>query len=372
MWEFIWWETDSDGKRKQRHTVLGSVKDLSRKAAEGKADMIRLSLNTQHYRPALLHFGWVAGDYIKHELDSERSKLAYPTKETYRLCIRRWILDRWQKEHIACIRGTDVEGWLDSLDLAKGSKAKIRNIMSAIYSHAKRQGWTEFNPISTVRQTAQREHVPDVLTPVEARAIAEGLELRELVLAILGLGNGPRVSESLALKWADIDCTNKQMSIRRSIYHQQINENCKTGNSRKTVPLHDLQLTVLLEWRRCTAYNHDSDWIFASPQMEGKQPFWPDRLRRNLQAVVRRLGINKKVGWHTFRHTLSTMVRANKEDISVQTELLRNSVKVALEHYTQAIPEATRTAQARILNTIFGGKSANVTFRYMQHSRTIN
>jgi hypothetical protein len=111
--------------------------------------------------------------------------------------------------------------------------------MSSIYSHAKRQGWTQFNPISTVRQSAQREHVPDVLTPAEARAIADAIGLRELVLAILGMGNGPRVSESLALKWEDLDFAGKQMHIRRSIWHQQINERCKTANSRKTVPLDD-------------------------------------------------------------------------------------------------------------------------------------
>jgi hypothetical protein len=100
-WEFIWWETESTGKRRQRHTLLGSVKDLSKKAAESQADMIRLRLNAEEYTPAILKFGWVAGDYIKHELDSERSKLAYPTKEIYRLYIRRWILDRFAVPYAA-------------------------------------------------------------------------------------------------------------------------------------------------------------------------------------------------------------------------------------------------------------------------------
>ena len=209
-----------------------------------------------------------------------------------------------------------VERWLDSLDLAPATKSKIRNIMSAIYSHSKRQGWTQFNPISTVRQSAQRQHVPDVLTPAEARAIAEALGLRELVLALLGMGNGPRPSESLGLKWDDIDFAKKQMAIKRSVYQQHVNENCKTAKSKKPVPLHDLQIAVLLEWRRVSPFNQPADWVFASPQMKGKQPLWPERFRRNLQAAVRMLGIEKHVGWYTFRHTLSTMLRANGEDIS--------------------------------------------------------
>ena len=211
-----------------------------------------------------------------------------------------------------------------------------------------------------------------MLTPAEALAIAKEIELRELVLAILGIGNGPRVSESLALKWEDLDFAGKQMHIRRSIWHQRINERCKTANSRKTVPLHELQIGILLDWRRASPYNQPGDWVFASPQMQGKQPFWPERLRKNLPALVKRLGINKRVGRHTFRHTLSTLLRANGEDISVQTDLLRNSAKVALEHYTQAIPEAKYAAQARVQEMIFGKDCANGTFRHMAVSPTIN
>ncbi len=124
------------------------------------------------------------------------------------------------------IRGAEVELWLDSLqDFSNGTKAKIRNIMSGIYSHAKRQGWIQFNPISTVRQSAQREHVPDVLTPGEARDIAEALELRELTLLMLGVATGLRISELLALKWSDVDWARMQISVQRSIYHQRINDN---------------------------------------------------------------------------------------------------------------------------------------------------
>jgi integrase len=201
-----------------------------------------------------------------------------------------------------------------------------------------------------------------VLTPAEAKAIAEELGVRELVLAVLAMGNGPRPSESLALKWEDIDFPNKQMTIRRSIWQQRINENCKTAKAKKPVPLHALQIAVLTEWRRVSRYDQDSDWIFASEQMKGKQPLWPERLRRNLQAAVKLLGIKKTVGWYTFRHTLSTMLRANGEDISVQTDLMRNSAKVALEHYTQAIPENKRAAQTRVLDLIFGDNSANGTW----------
>jgi hypothetical protein len=50
---------------------------------------------------------------------------------------------------------------------------------------------------------------------------------------------------------------------------------------------------------------------------------------------------------------------------STQSDLLRNSAKVALEPYTQAIPETKRAAQARVLDLIFGNDSANGTIGTM-------
>lgn len=48
--------------------------------------------------------------------------------------------------------------------------------------------------------------------------------------------------------------------------------------------MHDLQIAVLLECRRVSPYSKEEDWVFASPQMQGRQSFWPERLRKNLQA----------------------------------------------------------------------------------------
>jgi integrase len=65
----------------------------------------------------------------------------------------------------------DVEAWLKTIPLARGSRAKIRNIMSALFSHAMRWEWAQNNPIAKVRQSAKRLRTPDVLTPLEITAL---------------------------------------------------------------------------------------------------------------------------------------------------------------------------------------------------------
>jgi integrase len=115
--------------------------------------------------------------------------------------------------------------------------------------------------------------------------------------------------------------------------------------------------------------------VALSLQMKGKQPYWPDRLRKNLQAVVLKAGINKRVGWHTLRHTLSTLLRANGEDIMVQKELMRHATRPAGRRwikYSQAIPESKREAQTLVMDLIFGKGSANGTFGHIAISQKVN
>ena len=57
--------------------------------------------------------------------------------------------------------------------------------------------------------------------------------------------------------------------------------------------------------------------------------------RYRTQPKARDLGINKKVSWHAFRHTFSTLLKANGEDVKVVQELLRHaSAKMTLDTYS--------------------------------------
>jgi site-specific recombinase XerD len=50
-------------------------------------------------------------------------------------------------------------------------------------------------------------------------------------------------------------------------------------------------------------------------------------MRDYIQPAARKLGINKKISWHTFRHTFSTLLKGNGEDVKVVQELLRHSTQ---------------------------------------------
>jgi integrase len=76
-------------------------------------------------------------------------------------------------------------------------------------------------------------------------------------------------------------------------------------------------------------------------------------MRDHIQPLARRLGINKRIGWHTFRHTFSTLLKSNGEDVKVVQELLRHSTaRMTLDTYTQALSPDKRAAQSRVVGMI--------------------
>jgi len=96
--------------------------------------------------------------------------------------------------------------------------------------------------------------------------------------------------------------------------------------------------------------------VFASPHGGGKMPYWGQPLMRsNIRPIAKKLGITKRIGWHTFRHTYSTLLCSVGADPKVMRELLRHStIRVTLETYTQAVTAAKRAAQSTVVSLIAG------------------
>jgi integrase len=85
--------------------------------------------------------------------------------------------------------------------------------------------------------------------------------------------------------------------------------------------------------------------VFASPQNQGRRPYLAQQImRRRILPVARRLGITKRIGWHTFRHTYSTLLRSTGAELKIMQELLRHStIRVTLDTYTQAVTTEKRS-----------------------------
>lgn len=298
VWVYRWRE-DTPGGRVNRKKILGNVEQLPTKLAALKAAE-PFRTNTLAENTAVP----VTIDHaVKHYTEHELPFKAYSTQRTTTVTLETWVSPRWGEYRLADIRAVDVESWLRGITLANSTKAKIRNVMHALFAHACRYDWMNTNPITHVRQSAKRMKVPDVLEAEELRNLIAALENPARMLVFLTAATGLRISEALGLAWSDVDFRDRAIRLNRSIVHQRIGE-LKTEASQKPVPMDGALAAALTEWREQTWYRQPQDWVFASPKYKGRQPYWPETLLRgSVQPTAKRVGITKKIGWHSFRRT---------------------------------------------------------------------
>jgi integrase len=144
------------------------------------------------------------------------------------------------------------------------------------------------------------------------------------------------------------------MSVIRSIVYGVVGP-CKTESSQKPVPMHPILADALMQWRKRCTYIKPEDWVFASKRYRGRRPYWGQAiLRKYIRPAAQRVGIQKRFGWHTFRHAYSTMLRSVGTEFKVMQELLRHSsFRSTLDVYTQAVTPAKHAAQAAVVSMVF-------------------
>jgi integrase len=332
---------------------LGDVATTTKKEAKAKADEIVSRMNTavgvtvpRTVRELVLH-------YRKNELPLK----ATSTQAVYGSFIDTWIVPKWGASLFRSMETMQFENWLKTIPRPNGTKSKIKNIMSAIYTHAQRYKFCKENPIMLVRQSAKREREPDVLDADEINAVLAELADPCRTVVHVAACTGLRISELLALKWEDVDLRQQEIRPVRAIVDNIVGE-LKTEASGKPVPIDVALAEALMDWRGRCPYNQDGDYVFGSLEMKGTQPYSPDTMRaKTLKPAAARAGIEKVIGWHSFRRTYATLLHADGAAVKTTQDLLRHAnSKTTMDVYAQSIPAERRAAQSKVGSKIGNGE----------------
>jgi integrase len=355
-WMFRYY-TEENGRRVYKRKYVGTVVEFPRrKDVEKAVTQLRVEIN-EGAQNAPLNIAQVAAHYKKHELPHK----AFATVVSYTTFLDTHIVPKWGGSALSAIKSIEVENWLNGIVRRDGkptspsTRAKIRNVMSALFAHALRYGWIEHNPITAVRTSTKRLRDPEFLSPEELQTLLANLSQRERTMVLLDASTGIRRGELFELRWRDLDFEAGIANITRSIYRNVVGDT-KTIGSRKPVPLHPIVLDELRRWRAASAYRADADYVFASLRKNGGQPLQPDLiLKRHIRPVLAQMGVTKRIGWHSFRHGLGTMLRQQKVDVKVAQEMLRHAnPRITLELYQQAVTEEKREAQDLAMRGFLG------------------
>src|SRR5215469_2705390 len=218
-WGYLWYEA---GKRRSK--LLGTGREFPTKAAAWK-EVGRLQLG----QPKAQNGERVRDVVTRYE--AERMPTRHSTAYVYRSFLKNHILPQWGDILISDVQPRPVELWLRSLSLSPKSKTHVRSLMHSLVEFAMWAGMLEVsrNPISLVQNkgATQKVRKPRSLTVEQFRALLEELHEPFATMALLCVCLGLRISEALALRWADIDWFQSQIHIRRGIVQQHVDD-CKT------------------------------------------------------------------------------------------------------------------------------------------------
>ena len=355
-WAFRFY-TEERGERVYKRKIIGTVIEFpKRKDAERHLANLRADIN-EGTAFAPMNVEKLAAHFKQFEAPLK----SFSTREGYKRMLDNQVIPAWGSFSLVAIRSIEVENWLRKLSRKDGkpaspaTKSKIRNVMSAIFSHAIRYGWASHNPITAVRTSAKRICEPEILTPDEFQSLLGQLEQRERLLVLLAGTTGLRRGELIALRWEDIDFAKLVVNVTHAIWHNVEGET-KTPASRKPVPLQPVVIRALGSWRETSLYRSEKDYLFPSIQKNGTQPLQPEMvLRRHIRPALTRLGITKRIGWHSFRHGFSNLLRENRVDVKVAQELLRHAnSRITLDIYQRTVTDERRAAQKLVLRDLLG------------------
>jgi integrase len=352
VWEFRYYETDSEGRRQRRTATVGTQEEYptesaARKSPAVQAILLRLNADQPTAAVGAVEFGAVIARYEQEEMPER-----YSTKAAYQSYINNQIRPRWAQTPANAVKPMGVEDWLRCLDLAPKTKSHVRSLMHTIFQCAERWELIEKNPIKLVRVKGgtKRLKTPWVLTPEQFKSllplIREPFRTMVLVAGCLGL----RVSEIVALKWADFDFEGQALLVQRSIVHGRVGD-VKTEYSRDSVPLDPALVEALIQHKE-RSFQVASGWLFANP-VTGR-PYHQEEIQKR---YIRKAGVATKLGddlgWHTFRHSYRSWLDETGAPLTVQKELMRHaSIQTTMNIYGKAMTDTKRQAHRKVVEMV--------------------
>ena len=353
QWNFFWWE---NGKRRSKK--IGTVSQYRTKASAWRAAKpLRDAVEQQSAVSPVITEPTV--NTLVEQYRKEKMPRRSDTRRSYDVWLRNHIVPKFGACVISDVQARPVELWLDSLKLAAKSKAHIRGTLRILWDFAMWSGDvpTQRNPMElvTIKGATKRTKQPRSLTVEEFQKFAQHLTEPFRTMAIVCVCLGLRISECLALKWADVDWLDSKIRVERGIVAQKVDE-VKTAESRKALTVSSELLEVLKTWKQTTQFSAPDDWLFASPAQLGKLPWSYDQIWRSYQKAASAAKIGA-FGTHTMRHTYRSWLDAVGTPIAVQQKLMRHAdIRTTMNVYGDIVTDEMSTAASKVAGLALYGR----------------
>lgn len=266
----------------------------------------------------------------------------------------RWIITPTLGEtRLAAFTPTEAERWLDRVDLltsrkgeplSQPTKRRAFAALSKALTTAVRDGLIEGNPLLKVSRPPVSRSEVRTMTGAEVDAALVAVQDRRVEpLAVFVAYTGVRLSEALAVRWADVG--DGQVLIRGT----------KSKSAHRAVPLLPEAGEVLDQWRKVQRRERmllgagwsAADHVFTTGT---GRVVGDHQARRDLVAALKAAGLPTARPWHSFRHSLAGRLLNRGVPMPVVSRILgHSSIRVTVDTYGSAEPAINATAMAQAL-----------------------
>jgi integrase len=296
------------------------------------------------------------GDFVKDDwMPVVLPTLKYATQKHYRYMLDVHLIPAFGKRHLRELTREELQSFLSrklngglSWETVHHFKCGLSKILGA----ADEWGCITEN-VAQKTKLPRRQHGAEraVLTPVQVRSLAAGLNEPARSITLLLVLTGLRLGELLALRWGSIDLNARLLRVCETVYDGHFDQP-KTKRSARTIPIGAETAEILAALSLATV--DPKALVFAT--REGLPLERWNLLRKHLKPAAKKLGL-LGVTWHLLRHSHATLLDSVGTPIGTMQSLLGHSTpEIAREIYLHAVPEEQRRAVEGVERLVFGPK----------------
>lgn len=308
------------------------------------------------------------GEYLSRWLETSAPSLKATTVAAYRLDVDRWTRSIGHLP-VGKISGMQVQVAVNQLAerLAPATVRHAYGVLRAAMKQGVAWGVLARNPCSGVRLPRLGHREMRCWSEAEAARFLRTVHgrTRHETLFRFALATGMRIGELLGLKWDDIDWTQAEVSVVRSLSWPSGGKpelvDPKTQSGRRVIAVDPFTLEALRLHRKRQAMERllagpawqDLGLVFS--RRDGGYLDYKD-LHRLLAVNAKRAGV-PRIRIHDLRHTHATMLlRAGRNVKEVADRLGHADPSVTLRVYSHVLPDQ-RVEAAGVIGRVLGGAS---------------
>lgn len=273
----------------------------------------------------------------------DNGNMSPSTLDGYRKIILGNLMPFFGQHQITEITTPIIREWISSLS---GSTPKtIRNYLVPLrnmFDEAMNDGLIKENPIKQIALnklimavSEKSEFDAEPFNEIEKQAIIDAAHGQIKNLIQFGFWSGLRISELIALKWADIDFKKQIANISRAKVCN-VEKGTKTKSGTRTIILLPKAFAALTNQLNYTA---DSDWVFHNPNTDD---CWASskKVAEHWRSLLNKTKVRYR-NCYQMRHTFASTLLSNGENAWwVATQMGHVDVEMIFKRYGRWIPKA--------------------------------